>query len=407
MKFFIIFYFTVLIQSCVTYKNTTLNNSLGNHTDRCSNISNRHPNSAISCDDVLKKLTNETEKNQFTDQFTNQLADQFGDARKKITSKLKLATELLPSSLRDSFWDTVVQLSDNNDSKIKLLSHKIILTKKLNESIKIHSTYEYNTDSNSFNISKIEYSKPGKKPKLISDSPLNSETGQLKENIFLEINDPDLLNNTIQITEKVNYDVYEKILDEMDNLNLFTSFELTQLYKLKPAVRTLKYAAIATSRKIKGRLIDNIIKDYLIAPIRTLTISVVSLFAYAHSDLIKSTLETSHETPVWVAPTVVKMATRYPESVQPELISLMKVISNQSKSESLNEKTKSELIKKSPKNLKIDETDQFSIRYDLKNKKTYFFVTHEKETGQVEVYSTEINSSQYPQLIKYFNLEIK
>lgn len=379
---FLIFPFFAL--SCGTTQSKTI--------DECSSSVERSP-SSLQCKQLFKK-----------NDSANVIKNQIDDATKQIASKLKLASVLLPPSATDAFWDTVVQLAENNDSKIQLETSKMVLTKNYNNTLKIHSTYKYDTPSNSFILSKIEYTLPHQQKQTLSEAPIDPQTNKLKLDLFVNFESVQASYETISIIETVHYDVYKNISDEIKKLSLFTSYEIHELYKLPDAQRSLKYNTLSRSRSLKKFFISNIVSDYLLMPIKTLTVSLASVFIYSHADFIKNVTETTpNKTPSWVAPSVVKMAAFYPKEVQPELVKLMKLIENQ---ESINTQ-KAQELNKSKGQLKIDEADQFSIEYDSRTKKTYFFVTHEAENGQTEIYATEIISAQYPNLTKYFNLKIK
>jgi hypothetical protein len=329
------------------------------------------------------------------------------EATKKIVSHLKFTSELLPASTTEAFWDTVVQLADNNDSKIQIESNKLVLTKDYSNNFKIHSTYSYDSPSNSFIISKLEYSTSEMKKQLITNSPIDPVTNKFKSNLFVDIESVTAMSGSISLADRIDYKVFEKIENEKSHLDLFTSYELKKLYNLPPATRSLKYNSLSRARALRKFFTSNILNDYLYTPVKFIAVSIVSVFIISHVDFVKNIVSTSNQTPNWVAPSVVKMAIVYPKQVQPELVSLIKRIEYQEKSENADAEKVQKLSQKNADLVQIDEADQFSIEVEPRTKKTYFFVSHQKESGTIDIYATEINPTQYPNLISYFKLKSK
>ncbi|MBC7457041.1 MAG: hypothetical protein H7235_02090 [Bdellovibrionaceae bacterium] len=354
----------------------------------------RTPSSVMRCKNLFEQKTT-------IDKAT------LDETKNKIVSRLEFVSKLLPTAATDVFWDTVVELSNNNDSKIHLESHGLVLTKNYNSTLKIHSTYNYDTPSNSFLISKLEYSTSGIKRQLISESPIDPATNKFKTDLFLEIESATLDHGSINIAEHIDYKVYEKIADEIAHLNYFTTYELNKLYTMSPAARSLKYSYLSHARSLRKFFTANILNDYLFAPVKYIAVSFVSIFIISHIDFVKNTLSKTNHTPNWVAPAVVKMAVAYPKKVQPELVTLIKRIEYQEKSENI-EASKVQMLGQNKDDLvQIDEADQFSIEVEPRTKKTYFFVSHQKESGSIDIYATEINPAHYPNLISYFIHENK
>lgn len=326
---------------------------------------------------------------------------QIVEVKNKIKSHLNIVSELLPSSISESFWTTVVQLG-NNDSRIQLSSSEMVLTKNYDSNLKIHSTYVYDNASNSFLISKLEYSTSTTKKQLISDEPIDPETNKLKPDLFVSLESATPSNKKITIVDHIDYKVYEKINKEMPHLELLTTYELSKLNKLSPSARTLKYNALTRARSLRKFFTDNILTNYLYTPVKFIFVSIVSVYIVSHVDFVQNVVSKSNVTPNWVAPSVVKMAVAYPESVQPELVSLIKRIEYQEKSEQPDADKVQKMSQDNNDLVKIDEADQFSIEVEKNTKKTYFFVSHQKESGTIDMYATEINPAQYPNLIAYF-----
>jgi len=334
----------------------------------------------------------------------DRLFDQNKRGSRDAISSFSLVADFLPASLTDSFWDTVAQISENNNSKINLNSSEMILTKNFENKLKIQSTYVYDMKTNSFIINKIEYSTDHQGKILLSSNPINPETGRLAENLFLHLfnEDLDIKSNKLNIAEQIPYSVYKKINNEISDLNQFTTFELSQLSKMDSKLRSIKYLAVAKSRRIKNYIVKNMIEDFLYKPVKTILISVFSFtLITSQTNFLDHIVSVKKDfTPPWVAPSIVKMAAQYPTSVQAELVSLMKNINavnvNLKTASSPNEKT-----------IRIDESDQFSFHYDSKNHKTYFFVTHELDSGSLDAYAIEIQPQRYPALMSYYNLNLK
>lgn len=334
--------------------------------------------------------------------FKNQVKSE--NSKDDLIAQFKLVSEFLPASLTDAFWDTVIQLSENNNSRVSVSSSEIILTKNLENKLKIHSTYGYDTASNSFLINKIEYSTVRQGKQLLSNQPLNNETHKLSDDLFVDLFNEhlDIKSKSVQISERIPYDVYKKISNEILDLNEFTAFELNQIAKMDSKSRSLKYIALAKSRRIKNYIFKNMMEDFLYKPTKTILISIFSFaLITSQTEFLDHVLHIKKDTtPAWVAPSIVKMAVRYPSEVQTELVSLMKQIN------AVTSRSKVTLTPElNQKSIVIDESDKFSFQQNPKNNKTYFFVTHELENGQLEVYALEIQASRYPHLMSYYNLK--
>lgn len=386
MKFLTILGFFALIPwllSCSTTQNF-----------KASENDFRSPAAAVLCE------------NLFNDK-TTQVKTKIKEAKNKIMSRLEFVSELLPASASEVFWDTVVQLSNNSDSKIRLGSNEFVLTKNYSDTVKIHSTYIYDSLSNSFVISKIEYSNPETKNQLISNSPIDPSTGKFRSNLFVDVESLAPSKNSIQMPERIDYKVYEKVFNELGKLDLFTTYELNKLYKLSPSARSLKFGILSRARALRKFFTSNILNDYLLSPVKTFAVMAVSVAIISHVDFVKNIVSESDQTPNWVAPAVVKMAIAYPKQVQPELVTLIKRIEYQKKSENADASKIQTLSEQKHDLVQIDEADLFSIEIEPNTKKTYFFVTHQQESGTIDIYATEINPVLYPNLITYFKVRNK
>jgi hypothetical protein len=86
-------------------------------------------------------------------------------------------------------------------------------------------------------------------------------------------------------------------------------------------------------------------------------------------------------------------------------VALMKVIAHQEKATLTPDEM--QIIHKNAEQIRIDETDFLSIKFSKQKNEAYFLISHEKEDGQVDIYATTINRSQYPELIQYFNTQLE
>lgn len=312
---------------------------------------------------------------------------------------LELMTEVMPKSINDTFWKVIEQMSRNEDTKIKLDSDKMVLTKQVNTNLNLHSTYVYEPNTNVFVLRKIEYTEKNRNTELLSSEPLHKKSGKLNEDLSLKISElaSGKHDRTIGIPAYIPHNIHKKIESEMKNLSLFTTHELLKISQLSPKNRMAKYQFMLAGRKIRKFIVNDFMEELIKKPIKTIVISVASITILSHTDFIKNIVSIKQETPEWVAPSVVKMAGRYPASTQAEIVHLMKEINNNDKeSIKILEKdfeTKSKLVN-------IDDVDQFTIQADTKNDKTYFVMSHENQNGSMDIYSVEINPVKYPELAK-------
>lgn len=361
------------------------------------------------CTSLFKEAQNETAKPVIFEELNQK-------NKKSMQFKVKIASMLLPASMNEQFWNIVRKISLNNDSKLSLNSSQIKLNQSIDENNKILLTYTYDTLSNSFIISKIESLIYGDK-KTISEKPFDFRTQKLNENIQLNLSKGDLIdkdqndNLLVEIVDRIDYSTYEILLKESSKLNFFTSFELYEISNKTPEKRAISYSRIYYARKLKKYFFDDIVEKVFLSPIKTILISSISLYTVTHfneikpqyiqSEIIPKVISpTVKTTPTWVSPSIVKMAIRYPKKIQPEILNLMKVISN--KTEISSEVKNAEVYLKQ-KQLKIDESDYLSIQKIKSSRKTVFVVSHQLDNGTVDYYAAEINPSDFPQLIKYFD----
>jgi hypothetical protein len=312
---------------------------------------------------------------------------------------LELITEVMPKSINDTFWKVVEQMSRNEDTKIKLETDKMVLTKQVNTNLKIHSTYVYEPTTDVFVLKKIEYTEKNRNTELLTSEPLHKESGQIRKDLSLKLSElaAGKHDRTIGIPGFIPHQVYKRVASEMNNLNLFTTHELLKISQLSPQNRMAKYQFMLGSRKVKSFIINDFMQELISKPIKTVVISVMSIAILSHTDFLKNVVSIKQETPEWVAPSVVKMAGRYPDSTQVEIVRLMKDINSQSK-EGVKIFEKDFEAKK--KFVNIDDVDQFTIQADPINQKTYFVLSHENQNGSMDIYSAEIDPAKYPQLSK-------
>jgi hypothetical protein len=312
---------------------------------------------------------------------------------------LELMTEVLPKSINDTFWKVIEQMSRNEDTKIKLDSNKMVLTKRINANLNLHSTYMYEPNTNVFVLRKIEYTEKNRDTQLLTSEPLNKQSGKINEDLSLQISELAAGNQdrTIGVLAHIPHSIYKKIQNEMKNLDLFTTHELLKISQLSPKNRMAKYQFMIAGRKIRNFIVRDFMEELIKKPIKTIVISVASITILSHTDFIKNIVSIKQETPEWVAPSVVKMAGRYPDSTQAEIVHLMKAINN---SEKQTVKILEKDFEAKNKLVNIDDVDQFTIQADPVNNKTYFVMSHENQNGRMDIYSVEIDPSQYPQLSK-------
>lgn len=316
---------------------------------------------------------------------------------KEIT--FELMNEVMPKSTDETFWKVVEQMSRNEDTKIKLESNKIVLTKKIDDNLKIHSTYVYDPASDNFVLKRIDYTEKNRSTKELSSEPLYKDSNNLKPDLSIKISElaTDKKDRTVGVPGYISHAVYSKIEGELKNLNLFTTHELLKLSQLPHKTRVAKYQFLLNSRKVKNFMVNDFMEELIKRPVKMVVISVLSVVVLSHTDFLKNIVSVKNETPEWVAPSVVKMAGRYPESTQVEIVRLMKEINNNNK-ESI--KILEKDIKAEKQLVNIDDVDRFTIQADKKNDKTYFVMSHENQNGTMDMYSFEIDPAKYPELAK-------
>lgn len=310
---------------------------------------------------------------------------------------IKFMDEVMPKSIDETFWKVIEQMSRVEDTKLRLDSDKLFLTRKINDHLNLHTTYVYNSASNNFVLKKIEYTEQNKNTMLLSSEPLYKDSNQVKPDLALTLSElaSGTKDQTIGIPGYISHAVYKKIEAESANLALFTTHELLKISQLTGKTRLAKYQFLLAGRKVRNFLVRDFMQELISKPIKTIVISVASITVLSHTDFLKKIVSIKNETPDWVAPSVVKMAGRYPESTQVEIVHLMKEINNNEK-ESIKIFAKDFETKK--KLINIDDVDQFTIQTDPKHKKTYFVLSHEHQNGTVDMYSVEIDPARYPQL---------
>lgn len=319
--------------------------------------------------------------------------------KKVHEATLELMTEVMPKSINDTFWKVVEQMSRNEDTKIKLDSSKMVLTKQINANLNIHSTYVYEPTTDVFVLKKIEYTEKNRNTQLLTSEPLHKESGKIREDLSLKLSElaSGKHDRTIGIPAFIPHEVHSRIEGEMKNLNLFTTHELLKISQLSPKNRMAKYQFMLASRKVKNFIVNDFMQELISKPIKTVVISVMSIAILSHTDFLKNVVSIKQETPEWVAPSVVKMAGRYPEGTQVEIVRLMKDINSHSKD---GVKIFEKDFEAKKKFVNIDDVDQFTIQADPVNQKTYFVLSHENQNGSMDIYSVEIDPAKYPQLSK-------
>ncbi len=327
---------------------------------------------------------------------------------KAITFKLKVIKMLLPASLHDSFWHLVKEISQNNNSKFVLNSDEIKLTQYINDQLGLRLYYKYNTLSNQFIISKIEYIQKGKET-LLTDEPYDYDQQSLKNDLIIKLQEAVQvqLPNDIKVLDKIKYNLYKMLEIELKNLNLFTASELYELSQLGPERRALTYSSVLYGRKLKKFFFDDLIEKSLFTPIKTLLISSVSFYALSNLNVLgtdKLNIQTNAEvkTPTWVAPSLVKMAIRYPVKVQTDILRLTQMISNGTL---IKIKSDGQIVTNKGKILKIDDVDYLGIDVNAKTKKTMLMISHQLDNGNNDFYAVEINPVVFPNLISYFAIQ--
>lgn len=323
-----------------------------------------------------------------------------GDAKKDVKEMtFELMNEVMPKSTDESFWKIVEQMSRNEDTKIKLESNRMILTKKIDDNLKIHSTYVYDPASDNFVLKRIDYTERNRSTKELSSEPLRKGSNNLKPDLILKISElvTGPHDRTVGIPAYISHAVYQKVEGELKNLNLFTTHELLKLSQLPLKTRLAKYQFLLAGRKIRNFMVNDFMEELIKRPVKMVVISVLSVAVLSHTDFLKNIVSIKNETPEWVAPSVVKMAGRYPEGTHVEIVRLMKEINNNNK-ESI--KILEKDIKAEKQLVNIDDVDRFTIQADKANKKTYFVMSHENQNGTMDMYSFEIDPAKYPQLAK-------
>lgn len=321
----------------------------------------------------------------------------FTDHRNDLQTKVfHLIDDVLPKSTNEFFWKIVEQTAQNGDTKINLSTDKMNLTQKINNDFKIHSTYNYDPERNEFVLKKIEYTEKDHDTKTLSTEPLYDNSTLLKSNLSLKIeefNDSKEIYN-IFVLSSIPYDAYIKFKNEIKNLSFFTTYELLKLSKFTPKIRLAKYQTMLAGRKIKKFIINDFMEELIKAPIKMAVISVFSVVAMTHADFLKNIVSVKQVTPAWVAPSIVKMAGRYPTETQSEIVLLMKTV-NKNTEEIKFFKTELEVEKKL---VNIDDIDQFTFQRDSVHEKTYFMMSHENQEGNTDIYSLEIDPVRFPHL---------
>lgn len=333
----------------------------------------------------------------------NEPQSQTKKIQKELQHQLKLAANIFVPHSSEPFWEVVSQLAANGNSKVSISESEFFLTQVVDAHTKIHARYTYDAGTNEFVLSKIEYTDVTQQKKSIEGDPNYSVAENLRRGLFRNLPNIDgPAGREIKLLDKVDYPLYEQVVAEIPRLKNFTTHEILKLAKMPPKARALKFATISKVRTFRNEIMNYIIKDYIIGGSKTILISFASVVAISNSGLVTSFVKKEVSTPVWVAPAVVKMAAEYPDPMKPELVRLMKNIESQGKikAEEL-DKVKS-LDKKNEKLVSIDDTDQFSIKYDPTAKKTYFMMMHEKESGGLDTYAAEINPHNYPELVQYY-----
>lgn len=389
-RLFFISFLALIILGCATTQTITQPTENLPVNTLCNNEANRNP-ATYSCSDLFQSKIHVKIVNDHSEENTNKI---------KATT-VTLIEEVLPQSTNEAFWKLVEQLAQNSDSTIasSISTGQVTLTQAINSNLKLHNIYIYNTPTNEFILNRIEYTIKNQSTKLLTDEPLNNKL-DLKPDLLLnipEFNDKSA-NYNVNISASIPYKIYEKVKKESKKLELFTTHELYNLSKLEPKKRIAKYNSLLMGRKIRNFITEDFFNELIKKPIRTVVISVLSIVVLSHTDFLNNVVSVKSETPEWVAPSIVKMAGRYPARTQSEIVLLMKTIEAMNKEKRV-DFFKNEIDRKKSA-VKIDEVDQFTIHHDSVNKKTYFMLTHEAENGTIQVYSVEIDANRFPQLIK-------
>jgi predicted transcriptional regulator with HTH domain len=310
----------------------------------------------------------------------------------------ELVNEVMPKSINDTFWKVVEQLARNEDTKIRLNTNSMTLTKPVNENLQLHSTYMYDPNTDIFILKKIEYTEKNRNTVLVSSEPLYKESQKLREDLAIQLSELSLgsQDQVIGIPGYISHTIYKKIESEMKNLNLFTTHELLKISQLSPKTRMARYQFLLASRKTKNFIVQDFMVELIKKPIKAIVISVMSIAILSHTEFLKNIVSIKNETPEWVAPSVVKMAGRYAESTQGELVHLMKDINNNKNAVKIFEKN----FEAKKKLVNIDDVDQFTVQIDPIHHKTYFVMNHENQNGTMDIYSVEIDPTKYPELLK-------
>lgn len=396
--------FAGLISSCASKTVSSVSDEVSCfNQDGSRNPANQSCNQLFDNDNGLENRIGRPVSLRITETRSSEPESNKQKIQKELQSQLKLVTNIFVPHSSDAFWEVVSQLAANGNSKVTISDSEFVLTQNVDATTKIHARYTYDVHSNEFIISKIEYTDVTQQKKAVEGNPNYSVAENLRRGLFTNL--PNVEGPTgreIKLLDKVDYALYEEVAAEIPRLKNFTTYEILKLSKLPSKVRAVKFAALSKARTFKNEIMNYIIKDYIIGGSKTILISFASVIAISNSGMVTSFIKKEVPTPVWVAPAVVKMAADYPEPMRPELVRLMKNIEAQSKMKAEDlDKIKS-LDKKNEKLVSIDETDQFSIKYDPEAKKTYFMMTHEKEAGGLDAYAAEINPRYYPELVQYY-----
>lgn len=308
----------------------------------------------------------------------------------KLDKTIDIVKDLSPAMITEAYWDVVRQLSANANSKIKLDSDKFYLTEITNDGTRIQATYNYDSVTNQFFIVKLQYGKNGQS----TDIPLANlhffKDSELNNHIRDKINSTD---TKINIKQHISYEVFEKVKDDLNNLNLFSTHELLEISKLDHKKRIAKYNFMLNVRRIKNFLTNTLLDDFVYKPARGFVISVLSIYLISsHFDVGKHLGLTKEDVPVWVAPSIVNMTAHQNKSVQKEAVVLMKLINSKSGEEA----PKKALEQVKADTIKINETDFYMVKTNKSDGKTYFVLTHENEGGNLDVFFQEIDPDRFP-----------
>jgi hypothetical protein len=310
----------------------------------------------------------------------------------KFDPREKIVDEFAPGAVTDGFWKIVGQLALNSNSKIVIDSHGFTLTQVSAGGTRISASYIYDAPSNNFLVESIKYSKSGITKDIALNNGREYSEADLNNQIRSKVTD---LDSDAQFNKAIPYKVYEKVRDELTNLNLFTTHELLKISKMDRNSRLTKYSAILNARKLKVFLTKTLLEDFLYKPLRGFVISVLSIYLISSQlDVGKHLGLTKEDVPTWVAPSIVNMTTHQSAAAQKEAIVLMKLI-NSNKSKEPKEEGFAK-VKSNP--VKINETDFYTIKKNNKDGRTYFILTHENENGNLDVFFQEINPAQFKNL---------